>query len=199
MDRKVPADVYRYWFGAITAQGDVTEETRKRWFGAPVEVDNEIRDMFGRYLDEARAAEWDLGALSRIEQVGLIVLLDQFPRHIFRNSGEQFAYDARAREIARELVRHGIARFFPVERVFVTLPFMHHEDLADQEYCLWLTAGETVNAPEPARAGWRNGLDFSIKHRDIIRKFGRFPHRNAPLGRESTPEELEFLKGGRGF
>ena len=200
MDRTVLADVHAYWFGELKPPaGEPTEEKRKRWFGAPVEVDNEIRDKFGRYLDEARATEWDLGALSRIEQVGLVVLLDQFPRHIFRSSGQQFAYDAKVRGIATALIRDGLQRFFPAERTFVTLPLMHSEDLADQEHCLWLIAGETVAASETAKVGWRNGLDFAIKHRDIIRKFGRFPHRNAALGRDSTPEELEFLKGGRGF
>lgn len=200
MDPKVLDTVHDYWFGELKPPGgEVSEEKRKRWFGAPVEVDDEIRDAFAAHADAAHATDWDLRRLSRVQQVGLVILLDQFPRHMYRSSGQQFAYDAKVRGISHEMVRDGIARFYSVERMFVTLPLMHSEDLADQELCLWFVAGEAVHGPEAARDGWRQGLDFAIKHRDIIRKFGRFPHRNANLGRESTPEELEFLKGGRGF
>jgi uncharacterized protein (DUF924 family) len=134
-----------------------------------------------------------------MEQVGLVILLDQFPRQIHRDSGDAFAYDAKALSIARRLLAAGPDRFWPVERTFVALPFEHSEDIADQDYAVLLFAAEAVAAPADARDGLRMALDFATKHRDIIRKFGRFPHRNAALGRESTPEEVEFLKGGRGF
>lgn len=200
MVKKVLTDIHRYWFGELKSPTDmVPPEKMQMWFRPTVEVDNHIRDTFGKYLEAAKATEWDMSHLSREEQVGLVILLDQFPRQIFRESGQAFAYDAKAKAIAEDLIKDGFERFYPVERTFVFLPFEHSEDLADQDRSVWLFAGETLTASAPALTGTRMALDYATKHRDIIQKFGRFPHRNAPLGRESTPEELEFLKGGRGF
>jgi uncharacterized protein (DUF924 family) len=200
MVKKVLTDIHRYWFGELKSPMDkVPQEQVTLWFRPTEEVDSHIRDTYGKYLEAAKATEWDLDNLSRMEQVGLIVLLDQFPRQIFRTSGDAFAYDAKALSIARRLVAGGIERFYPVERTFVTLPFEHSEDLVDQDYSTLLFAVEAVAAPPDAKERLRGALDFATKHRDIIRKFGRFPHRNAVLGRESTPEEVEFLKSGRGF
>jgi len=200
IDRNTLAEIHRYWFGELKSPADAPPpEKMQAWFRSTVEIDNHIRDTFGHHLDEAKATEWTLSALSREEQVGLIVLLDQFPRQIFRASGQSFAYDAKARAIANALLGMGLERFFPVERTFIVLPLEHSEDIADQDRCVGLFAGEAIAAPESNKVGARKDLDFATKHRDIIRKFGRFPHRNALLGRESTPDELEFLKGGRGF
>ena len=200
MVKKVLTDIHRYWFGDLKSPTDkVAPDRFEMWFRPTAEVDQHIRDTFGKYLEAAKATEWDADNLSRVEQVGLVLLLDQFPRHIFRTTGDAFAYDAKALSIARRLVAGGIQRFYPVERTFVALPFEHSEDLADQDYSTLLFAAEAVAAPPPAKDGLRMALDYATKHRDIIRKFGRFPHRNVVLGRESTPEELEFLKGGRGF
>ena len=94
----------------------------------------------------------------------------------------------------------GPDRFYLVEQTFVCLPFMHSELIADQDRCVLLFAGMAVTAPEELAESKRNGLDFATKHRDIIRRFGRFPHRNGMLGRESTEEEAIFIaKHGRGF
>ena len=200
MVKKVLTDIHRYWFGDLKSPTDKVPPDRfEMWFRPTAEVDQHIRHTFGKYLEAAKATEWDVDNLARLEQVGLVLLLDQFPRHIFRTTGDAFAYDAKALSIARRLVAGGIQRFYPVERTFVALPFEHSEDLADQDYSTLLFAAEAVAAPPPAKDGIRMALDYATKHRDIIRKFGRFPHRNAVLGRESTPEELEFLKGGRGF
>lgn len=200
MDKKFLTDVHHYWFGDLKSPTDgPAPEKTKIWFGAPVEVDNEIREKFAGYLDEAKAAEWDLAGLTRPEQMALVILFDQFPRHIFRTTGQQFAYDSKAKAIAGALIDGGVARFYGPERLFLTLPFQHSENLSDQDYSVWLLAAEVVGAPEAAKGNMRNAFEFAYKHWDIIRKFGRFPHRNVFLGRESTPEELEFLKGGRGF
>jgi uncharacterized protein (DUF924 family) len=200
MVKKVLTDIHRYWFGEIDSPADkVAPEQVTTWFQPSKEVDDHIRETFGKYLEAARETEWDLDNLSRMEQVGLVILLDQFPRQIHRESGDAFAYDEKALSIARRLLAAGPDRFWPVERTFVALPFEHSEDIADQDYAVLLFAAEAVAAPADAKDGTRMALDFATKHRDIIRKFGRFPHRNALLGRESTPEEVEFLKGGRGF
>lgn len=199
MVKKVLTDIHRYWFGEMTAPDEFPVDRLKVWFEPSKEVDDHIRETFGKYLDAARETEWDLDNLARMEQVALVVLLDQFPRQIHRESGDAFAYDAKALSIARRLVAGGLERFYLPERTFVLLPFEHSEAIEDQDYSVLRYAAETVAAPEKAKGVFRTQLDYATKHRDIIRKFGRYPHRNAVLGRESTPEEVEFLKGGRGF
>jgi uncharacterized protein (DUF924 family) len=199
LDTSVLGEVYRYWFGDLDVPPEAMAEKWKRWFQATPEIDAEIRAAFGHYLDPARANPWDVFALTHDEQAGLIILLDQFPRQIFRDSAEAFAYDAKAREVANALIVGGLTRFHTVERSFILLPLEHSEDIADQDRSVALYAAEAVTAAPEAKEPPRNTLDFATKHRDIIRKFGRFPHRNALLGRASTPEEIEFLKGGRGY
>jgi uncharacterized protein (DUF924 family) len=200
MVKKVLTDIHRYWFGDIKSPTDIVAEERwKAWFQPTTEIDEHVAARFGRYLPAAMATEWDVDNLARMEQVGLVILFDQFPRQIFRDKGDAFAFDEKARSIARRLVAGGIERFWPVERTFLLLPFEHSEDIADQDYAVLMFAAETVTAPAMRKDGHRMQLDYATKHRDIIRKFGRFPHRNVMLGRESTPEEVEFLKGGRGF
>lgn len=196
--KPVLRDIHRYWFGALASPTDQNEEKAKIWFRQSDETDAHIREAFGPYIAPAAAIDWDLDALDREEQVGLIVLLDQFPRNIYRTTGEAFAYDAKARDIARRLVA-GLDRFWLYEQNFVCLPFEHSEEIADQDLSVMLYARMAVEAPEAWLGNKREVLDYATKHRDIIRKFGRFPHRNGVLGRESTPEEVEFLKGGRGY
>jgi uncharacterized protein (DUF924 family) len=199
MDRDVLDAIHAYWFGD-PPESPASEARVKTWFQPTPEIDAHIRETWGRYLDEAQATDWEMDALSRRQQVGLVILLDQFPRQIHRDSGKAFAYDPKARQIAAELVANGKWRDFPIaEQTFLFLPLEHSENIADQDLAVMYFAEYAVAAPEAAKAGVRNALDYATKHRDIIRKFGRFPHRNAALGRASTPEEVEFLKGGRGF
>lgn len=192
-------DIHRYWFGELTAPDDQNPEKAAIWFRRSDDTDAHIRAAYGPYIARAAAIDWDLGALSREEQAGLVVLLDQFHRNIFRTTGEAFAYDAKARAIARRLVADGLDRFWLYEQSFVCLPFEHSEEIADQDLSVMLYARMAVEAPDGWQANRRELVDYATKHRDIIRKFGRFPHRNVVLGRASTPEELEFLKGGRGY
>lgn len=192
-------DIHRYWFGDLKAPTEKNPEKAKIWFRQSEETDTHIRETYGPYIARAAAIDWDLDALSREEQVALVVLLDQFPRNIYRTSGEAFAYDAKAQAIAGKLIAGGLDRFFLHEQTFVCVPFEHSEDIADQDYAVLLFARMAVHAPADWKDDRREGLDYATKHRDIIRKFRRFPHRNAMLGRDSSLEELEFLKGGRGY
>lgn len=192
-------DVHRYWFGDLAAPTEKSPDKADIWFRQSDETDAYIRDTYGQYLDRAAAVDWDLGALSREEQAGLIVLLDQFPRNIYRSSGQAFAYDGKARGLATAMLADGLDRFWLHEQVFVCLPLEHSEAIADQDRSVFLFAQMTMEAPEDWTEDRRLTLDFATKHRDIIRKFGRFPHRNEMLGRASSDEELEFLKGGRGY
>jgi uncharacterized protein (DUF924 family) len=200
MDAAILDEVHRFWFGPLSAPADLAKEKAEIWFTQSDATDREVNQRFGAFLRPAAEADWDLAALSREQAVGLVVLLDQFPRNIFRTSAKAFAFDPVAREIARHLIAAGIERYFYVERGFLFLPFMHSEEIADQDYSVWLYAGQAISVPEPSREAFRNQLDFATKHRDLIRRFGRFPHRNASLARPSTEAEIAFMtEQGRGF
>jgi uncharacterized protein (DUF924 family) len=177
-------EVLDFWFGRPRG------EPRKRWFEKDAAFDAEIRQRF-LPLHEALAAglhaDWledAQGCLARI------VVLDQFPRNMFRGTPRAFATDALALAAARHAVAQGHDRgLLPVERQFVYLPFEHSESLADQE-----------RACELMRPLGEELYDWALRHKRVVERFGRFPHRNAILGRESTPEEVEFLKQpGSGF
>lgn len=193
-------EIHLFWFGKLADSNAKAPEKAPIWFAQSDETDQTIRDRFGGYLDDAANADWELGALTREQQVGLVILLDQFPRNIFRTTGDAFAYDERVRDIANSLLARGIETFYRAERLFVVLPLMHSEAIADQDRCLMLLAEQAITAPEEWVEDLRTALDFSTKHRDLIRKFGRFPHRNEMLGRKTTEEEAAFLaEHGRGF
>jgi uncharacterized protein (DUF924 family) len=200
MDKKILDEVHQFWFGELKSPDDHAEGKKENWFKKSDEFDETIRSRFGAYLDEAAATEWDLPSLSRTQQVGLVILLDQFPRNVFRTTGQAFAYDERARQVARALIALGSERLYPVERSFVYMPFMHSEKIRDQDECVALIARETLSASEGQLEGRRSMLDYAFWHRDLIRKFGRFPHRNQMLGRESTEKEEKHLtETGRGY
>lgn len=200
METKILDDIYRYWFGALAGPEDYPEDKAGMWFKRSDDTDAHIRETFGAFIPEAARKDWNLAELTREQQIALVVLLDQFPRNIFRTSGEAFAYDAAARAIAGGLLKLGRDRFYFAEQAFLYLPFEHSEDTADQDLSVLLFAEAAVAAPEKLKDDFRMYLDYATKHRDLIRKFGRFPHRNQVLGRKSTSEEEEFLKvSGRGF
>jgi uncharacterized protein (DUF924 family) len=157
----------------------------RRWFSKDPAFDTELRERF-LSLHE-RAARGDLSAWrSEAESaLALVLLLDQFPRNAFRGTARMFATDAQARDEADQAVSAGFDRqVSPLLRVFFYLPFEHSESLADQERSVAL------------QQDMQELLRYALEHRDIIRRFGRFPHRNAVLGRESSAEERAFLEGG---
>lgn len=198
MNRNALSEIYGYWFGDRVSAG-LNDERIRMWMQQSDETDRVIRRRFGLLLPEAAAVEWNLDELTREETIGLVVLFDQFPRNLHRTSGEAFAYDHLARNISRRLVASGWERFTLMEQFLLGLPFVHHEDLADQTLALKLASEIVIAAPQDHEAGHRM-LDQAIRHRELIRRFGRFPHRNAMLGRVSTPEESAFLaEHGRGF
>jgi len=171
------ADVVAFWRDAGP----------KRWFEKDFAFDEEIRRRF--YDLHEAAADGKLSAWERSAEgaLALLLLLDQFPRNMFRNDARAFATDPMARAVAAgALVRGFDAKVAPELRSFFYLPFEHSEDLADQErgIAFYKAAGDAEN------------LKWAELHADIIRRFGRFPHRNAVLGRNTTPEERAFLDGG---
>jgi uncharacterized protein (DUF924 family) len=199
--RSVLRQVHHFWFGPLSGPEDFPAERAPIWFERRDTTDEAIRTAFGGDLDGIAAQRWRLDALSPAERVGLVVALDQFPRNLFRGDGRAFIHDARARHLSRRIVAHGaIDEYCLVERVFLLLPFEHSERLADQDFSVAEYLLLTHEAPEAQRDIYARFLDYAEKHRMLIRRFGRFPHRNADLGRESTPEEAAFLaEHGRGY
>jgi len=173
-----PADVLDFWFGA-------TDVERPEWFRADPAFDREIAERFGAAIDDALSGRYDDWADSPRGALALIVLLDQFTRNAFRGTPRAFAGDAKALAAARRLVRERHDdELTPTQRQFAYLPFEHAEDLQAQREGVDLIAAK---APPDA-------LPWAERHRDVIARFGRFPHRNEILGRASTPQEIEFLK-----
>jgi uncharacterized protein (DUF924 family) len=200
MAHAILQDIHRYWFGELAEPDSRRADTSELWFKKSDETDEHLRETYGEFVDEAAGKDWDLSRLSREEAVALVVLFDQFPRNIYRTTGQQFAYDHKAREIAQALLATGKERFFAIELDALSLPYQHHEDPASQDMSVFMAADLAVSGPASMREMHRFMLDFSTKHRDLIRKFGRYPHRNSLMDRESTPEEIAFMKEhGRGF
>ncbi|MCU0305435.1 MAG: DUF924 domain-containing protein [Thermoanaerobaculales bacterium] len=182
------------WFGEGGDDAEIGARQAKLWWGGGPETDELLGARFGRAVSAAAAGALDHWTGSPRGRLALILLLDQLPRAIHRGTPAAFAQDAAARRVAERGIDSGADQLLrPIERVFVYLPFEHSEDLADQERSVELLGRLAGEVPEPMRATFQGYLDWAIRHRDVIARFGRFPHRNRVLGRASTPEELEFL------
>jgi uncharacterized protein (DUF924 family) len=164
---------------------------RAEWFRKDAAFDAAIRVRFGSAVEAALASEAPVAATDQ-DLLARILLLDQFTRNIFRGTPRAFAGDAQALRLAETLVAAGRDKnLTPWQRCFAYLPFEHSESQLDQERSVALFAGLRREMQHEAFDG---ACDYAIRHRDVIERFGRFPHRNAILGRESRPEEIEFLK-----
>ena len=182
-------DVLDFWFGAEPGA------FRQAWFERNDAFDAECRDRFGGICAQAAAGGLDRWGTTPEGALALVLMFDQLPRNIHRGTPSAFATDARALDLARRMVARGFDRALdPVARFFVYLPFEHAEDLGAQDEAVRLIE----SLPE---APWRdNVVKYARAHRDVIARFGRFPHRNAVLGRRSTEAEAAYLaEPGAGF
>ncbi|MGF1629909.1 MAG: DUF924 family protein [Kiloniellaceae bacterium] len=169
-------DVLGFWFAA---------GRQAQWFEASDAFDGEVRRALLSHFEAARLGKYADWRREPRGCLALCLLFDQVPRNVFRGTPRAFASDAAAREVTRHTLKQGFDKALDdVERVFLYMPLEHSEDLKDQQDCVALMA-VLANAGE--------FLSYAERHRDVIARFGRFPHRNAILGRESTEEELEFL------
>ena len=172
-----PQDILDFWLNLDP----------KAHFTKDDEFDAELTERFGQALTEARNGAYDNWACTADGALALIILLDQFPRNIYRGTPDMFASDAKALAAAKMAIGKKFDEGFPAaHRTWFYMPFMHAEDLADQVHCIVLCHS----------AGLDNNVSFAIDHADIIRKFGRFPHRNKIVGRTSSREEEEYLDDG---
>lgn len=169
-------EVLHFWFDELGEQG---------WWSKSADTDRLIEKRFAKHLEAAKRCElfaWRSSAQGRLAE---IVVLDQFSRNIFRDSARAFEADSQALALAQEAVRLGSDRQLnPQQRTFLYMPYMHSESRIIHTTALDLFREN----------GLQSNLDFEIRHKEIIDRFGRYPHRNSLLGRESTPEELEFLE-----
>ena len=187
-------DVLAFWFGT---PGDADYgQARAAWFRKDDAFDAQIRARFLNEVEAAIAGQRDDWTATPQGALALFILLDQFPRNLFRNTARAFAGDATALALAGHVVEQGWDRLLlPVQRVFVYLPFEHSESLADQERSIALFTALADEHPETA-----SYLDYARRHRDVIVRFGRFPHRNAALGRTSSAAVTDYLaQPGSGF
>jgi uncharacterized protein (DUF924 family) len=180
-------EVLRFWFAG--ADGSEAGQVRRQWFARDDAFDASIDRRFGRLVADAIAGRRDAWGRDPDCAPALVVVLDQFPRNIHRGTPRMFAGDARALEVARRIVANRWdERYDSLLRWFCYMPFEHSESIGDQNESLRLFGA--LRDDPLAGGAWR----WAVRHHEIIERFGRFPHRNETLGRESTPEEREFLQ-----
>lgn len=176
-----PQGIVAFWF---------SDAVSPLWFKSTPEFDNELRERFESVWQQAAAGKLDSWAESAVGALALVILLDQIPLNIYRGEARSFSTEAKAREVAGHAIDKGWDTALPNEqKAFLYMPLMHSESLADQDrsVALYETAGLEYN------------LKFAKHHRDIVRRFGRFPHRNDILGRQNTEAEAAYLASDEAF
>jgi uncharacterized protein (DUF924 family) len=189
-----PEDVHRFWFADAIHDPKAANARVAVWYGTSAEFDRQIRERFTPAMLAAARGELASWKDAPRSCVSLVVVLDQFPRNAGRNTASAFEFDS----LALSAARHGVGAGYMdelsvVERTFLLMPYQHAEDLATQRESVRLFERVCTEAPGEWRAFVENSLRFVRGHLEIIERFGRFPHRNAVLGRTSTPEEQEYL------
>lgn len=191
-----PEDILEFWFGTLDADGMASKEKSSRWWTKDPAFDAEIRQRFGDALRAAHRGEFIAWGDAPRSSLALVILADQFPRNMFRDTADMFSSDGLALTTSLRAIERGLhERLETHESVFLVMPTMHSEVLANQERCLNLFEELAENAKsDRARDALKYNVGFAEKHRVIVERFGRFPHRNALLERESTTEEAAFLE-----
>ena len=187
--------ILHFWFGTLTSDQQRPQERSEIWFKKSDATDQAIKAQFESELRQATqgpTAHWEATPRGTL---ALVILLDQFSRNMYRDDSRSFAQDPQALTLALKGIAAGFdAKLRPVERIFLYMPLMHSEQLAHQKHCIRLFEKLSAEAPQEIQPMAKSSLDFAHRHCEIIEKFGRFPHRNDVLGRESTEEEKIFLQ-----
>jgi len=191
---ETPDSILEFWFGTEADDADVASERAKLWWTKRDDTDLLIRERFEAWVRKAAQHELDAWADTPRGRLALIILTDQFPRNIYRNTPAAFGCDALARLWCKEGLRKGEhLSLRPIERVFFYLPLEHAESIEDQEQAVALFRELADGVGAAGKDVFAGFLDYAVRHREVIARFGRFPHRNRILGRESTEEEAAFL------
>lgn len=187
--------ILKFWFGDLKSDQDFPEDKVEMWFRKSDETDRYIREHFEADLLLAAAGELELWKETPRGGLAWIVLLDQFSRNIHRGNARAFAQDPLALRQALAMLKRGEDRTLrPIERPFVYLPLEHAEDLEMQRRSVRAFEQLMEDVPAGHEIAYDSFRDYAVRHLEIIERFGRFPHRNDILGRQSTPEEIEFLR-----
>ena len=196
---KLVDDILHYWFGQVEETGIPTEHRSQIWFGGTPGVDQEIKDQFNTILHDVIDHKHDDWREKPRSLLALIIVLDQFSRHIFRENPRAFEQDSQALEVCLYGIKHEFDHEVSlIERAFLYMPLMHAEDLQMQVHSVraYKTLAD-LSFPETHQIFFEF-LTYAIKHYEAIKVFNRFPQRNAVLNRESTPEEKKFLEEYKG-
>jgi len=193
--------ILQFWFGDVDALGRSDIMHSRRWFMKDEAFDSEITDRFADIYADVRAGRREAWLDDPRGRVAYVIVLDQFPRNMFRGTARAFEGDRQALAAAVEgVARHDDIELTVNERSFLYMPYMHSEDIDMQERSVALFQDLAANAPSELHGSMVAAVQYAEKHREIIARYGRFPHRNTVLGRESTPEEVAFIaQPGSGF
>lgn len=187
--------VLSFWIEPKPLTDDELTAAGKKWFMGGKELDQEIDARFRGLVEAAKRGELDDWAKTPRGRLALVILLDQFTRNIYRGTAEAFASDPKSVELSISGYDSNLFESFDaIDHMFMSLPMTHAENLELQKRCVAIAVHETQRARPEWKKMLRGGVDFARKHLDVIARFGRFPHRNAVLGRASTPEEQEYLE-----
>jgi uncharacterized protein (DUF924 family) len=187
--------IIQFWFGEHADTAITADRQAGLWWGKDATIDLQIKQRFEVTVLAAEHGDLDSWSITPQGILALILLTDQFPRNMYRHTPRAFAFDAIARRFCRLGLQPTVyAALRPIERTFVFMPLMHSELLTDQQQAVALSQALVEQAIAAHKTAFSETLEAAIQHRDIIMRFGRFPHRNQILQRQSTPEELAFLQ-----
>ncbi len=189
--------ILAFWFGDCVRDDAAIAARMALWFGNDPQLDATIREKFLGHTERAAAGELRAWQLLTAGRLALVILLDQFPRNLFRGTARAFASDAAALKICELSINDdSLLALEPVEQVFLLMPMQHSESREVQERSVQQSDALLQRLPEWRRPHYEGFAKYARLHRDIVTRFGRFPHRNAILGRENTEEEAKYLADG---
>ena len=192
-----PEDVLDFWFEGVADDPQAVAARSQVWFQSDPAFDRLCRERFGALHERVTRGELDEWQETARGALALVVVLDQLSRNIHRGTGAAFACDAKALACCLHARERGFdERLRPVERMFLYMPFQHTEDRERQDESVRVWEALAASVEGETAEYFENSIAHAREHRDVVRRFGRFPHRNAVLGRESTPEEQRYLDGG---
>ena len=193
-DRTKQQKIVDFWFGELFADGLVKKKISERWYKKDPDFDKLVRENFEKDLEMAKRGEYEKWKETPLGSLALILLCDQFTRNVYRDTKEMFSCDQIAQTVAKEAIEKRFDRELPItQRQFIYMPFMHAESKELQEKSVGLFQKLQVEVVDHVKE--YISVKYANEHQKIINKFGRFPHRNKILGRTSTTDEIEFLKG----
>jgi len=188
-------NILGFWFREVSSPNKISSQTVQKWFQTDSEFDKEVTLRFRNQLVQGLEGSYDSWKSFARGSLALTILLDQFPRNMFRNQPEAFKYDQKALDVCLSAIeRKQDNELYPFERMFLYMPMEHCEDLEMHDLMLEKLSQLSQSCDSSIGELVRTWVHFAERHRQVIKRFGRYPHRNLVLGRESTKEELKFIE-----